>query len=130
MALEIYISEDVNTRAMKVVTLKLSGSLDSATAPDLEKQLAPVLGSGVRDLVFDLEHLKFISSAGLRVFAATRKVLKGRGGQAAFGGLQPQVREVFDIIRSLGGIAFFKNPEEMDRYITERQKAIDPSSVE
>ena len=49
--------------------MKLTGSLDTATAPELERQLAPVLAGPVKDLVFDLAQLKFISSAGLRVFS-------------------------------------------------------------
>ena len=64
-----------------VVTVKLAGSLDTATAPDLEKKLTPVLGGPTKDIVFDLAQLKFISSAGLRVFATTRKALKERGGK-------------------------------------------------
>ena len=39
------------------VTLKLTGSLDTGTAPDLEGQLAPVLGGQVKDIVFDLAQL-------------------------------------------------------------------------
>jgi anti-anti-sigma factor len=48
----------------------------------------------VKDLVFDLAQLKFISSAGLRVFATARKTLKERGGQASFVQMQPQIQEV------------------------------------
>ncbi len=79
------------------VTVKLTGSLDTATAPDLERQLAPVLAGGVKDLVFDLAQLKFISSAGLRVFRRRAK-LKERGGQASFIHMQPQIQEVFEIM--------------------------------
>src|SRR5262249_54158840 len=111
------------------VTVKLSGSLDTATAPELERQLAPVLTGGVKDLVFDLAELKFISSAGLRVFSNTRKQLKERGGQASFVHLQPQIQEVFEIIKALPGIAIFKDVEELDRYLAVRQrKHLDPGS--
>ena len=43
-----------------------------------------MLAGPVTDLVFDLAGLKFISSAGLRVFGNARKSLKERGGQASF----------------------------------------------
>jgi anti-anti-sigma factor len=104
------------------VTVKLTGSLDTATAPDLERQLAPVLAGGVKDLVFDLAPLKFISSAGLRVFGAARKTLKERGGQASFIHMQPQIQEVFEIMKSLPGVAVFKDVAEMDRYLARRQR--------
>jgi anti-sigma B factor antagonist len=129
MPLEIQVHNHSDQQRGSVATIKLSGSLDTATSPDLEKQLSPILTSGVKEVVFDLAHLKFLSSAGLRVFATARKTLKGRGGQAIFGSLQPQIREVFDIIKSLGGMAIFENAEEIDRYLTERQQAINPDSV-
>src|SRR5262249_23639463 len=83
MPLEIQIQKSVGGPNAGAVTVKLAGSLDTATAPELERQLAPVLGDAVKDLVFDLAQLKFISSAGLRVFSTTRKTLKARGGQAS-----------------------------------------------
>jgi anti-anti-sigma factor len=89
----------------------------------LERQLAPVLASPVKDLVYDLAQLKFISSAGLRVFAAARKQLKERGGQASFVNMQPQIQEVFDIIKALPGVAVFKDVAELDRYLAARQRS-------
>jgi anti-anti-sigma factor len=120
MPLEIQIQKGA---ADAPTTVKLIGSLDTATSPDLEKQLGPVFTSGVKDIIFDLAQLKFISSAGLRVFAASRKQLKERGGQASFIHLQPQIQEVFDIIKALPGVAIFKDVAEMDRYLAARQRA-------
>jgi anti-anti-sigma factor len=123
MSLEIQIQEGV-VAASATTTVKLSGSLDTVTAPELEKHLAPLVAQqGVKDIVFDLAHLKFISSAGLRVFAATRKQLKERGGQATFIHLQPQIREVFDIIKALPGVKIFKDVDELDRYLAARQRS-------
>lgn len=121
MALEIQLLKNIGSADAGTITAKLSGSLDTATAPELERQLAPVLAGQVKDLVFDLAELKFISSAGLRVFANVRKALKERGGQASFVHLQPQIQEVFEIIKALPGIAIFKNVAELDRYLTARQ---------
>jgi len=103
--------------------VKLTGSLDTATAPELERQLAPVLAGPVKDLIFDLAQLKFISSAGLRVFSTVRKQLKERGGQASFVNMQPQIQEVFEIIKALPGVAIFKDMAEMDRYLAARQRS-------
>ena len=123
MPLEIQIQKNVGAADTGAVTVKLSGSLDTATAPDLERQLAPVLAGPVKDIVFDLAQLKFISSAGLRVFAATRKQLKERAGQASFVNLQPQIKEVFDIIKALPGVAVFQDVAELDRYLAARQRS-------
>ena len=123
MPLEIQIQRNIGDQNLGVVTVKLTGNLDSNTAPDLERQLAPVLSGAVKDMVFDLASLKFISSAGLRVFVATRKTLQARGGQVSFINMQPQIKEVFEIIKSLPGISVFKNVAEFDAYLVRRQRA-------
>ncbi len=125
MPLEIQIQKSAgpSNAGTATATINLVGSLDTATAPELERQLAPVLAEQVKEIVFDLARLKFISSAGLRVFATVRKQLKERGGQAAFIHLQPQIQEVFDIIKALPGIAIFKDIAELDRYLAARQHA-------
>ena len=122
MPLEIQIQKNISGQGTGAITVKLAGSLDTATAPDLERQLAPVLSGSVKDLVFDLAALKFISSAGLRVFGSARKQLKDRGGQASFVNMQPQIQEVFAIMQSLPGVAVFKDVAELDRYLAARQR--------
>ena len=121
MPLEIQIQKSIAGQDVGAVTVNLTGSLDTATAPDLERQLAPVLAGPVKDVVFDLAQLKFISSAGLRVFSSTRKTLKERGGQASFIHMQPQIQEVFEIMKSLPGV--FKDVAELDRYLAVRQRS-------
>jgi anti-sigma B factor antagonist len=118
MALETKIQNDGGTERVKLI-----GSLDTATAPDLERQLAPVLAGSARDLVFDLAELKFVTSAGLRVFSNARKAMKTRGGQAVFINMQPQIQEVFEIIKSLPGVAIFETVAELDEYLAMRQNA-------
>ena len=123
MPLEILILKAIGDNNPGAVTVKLTGSLDTATAPELERQLAPVLAGQVKHLVFDLAPLKFISSAGLRVFSMARKQLKERGGQTSFVNMQPQIQEVFEIMKALPGVAIFKDMAELDAYLAARQRA-------
>ncbi len=123
MPLDIQILKSIDAENAGSVTVKLAGSLDTTTAPELERQLTPVYGGSFRDLVFDLAELKFISSAGLRVFSAARKQLKERGGQASFVNMQPQIKEVFDIMKALPGVAVFESIAELDRYLARRQRS-------
>ncbi len=74
-------------------------------------------------MLIDLSHVPFVSSAGLRVFSMARKQLKERGGQASFIHMQPQIQEVFEIIKALPGVAIFKDVAELDRYLAARQRA-------
>jgi anti-anti-sigma factor len=123
MPLEIVILRTAGNTDSGAVTVKLTGSLDTATAPDLYRQLLSLLAEPINHLVFDLAQLKFISSAGLRVFAMARKQLQERGGQALFVNLQPQIQDVFEVIQSLPGIATFKDMAELDRFLVARQQA-------
>jgi anti-anti-sigma factor len=123
MPLDIQIQKNVSGLNAGAVTVKLTGSLDTVTAPDLERQLKPVLAEPVKEMVFDLAQLKFISSAGLRVFSAVRKLLKDRGGLASFVNMQPQINEVFEIIKALPGVKVFTDDAELDRYLAVRQRS-------
>jgi anti-sigma B factor antagonist len=123
MSLDIQIQKNTDPRHAGVVTIKLTGSLDTATAPDLERQMTTVLAGPLNDLVFDLADLKFVSSAGLRLFQVARKQVVARGGgHASFLNMQPQVEEVFAIIQSLPGIGVFKDLEALDRYLATRPR--------
>ena len=122
MPLEIKILKSVGAQS-GAVTVKLTGSLDTATAPDLERQLVPILAGPLKDMIFDLAELKFISSAGLRVFSNARKQLRTRGGQASFVHMQPQIQEVFEIMKSLPGVTVFKSIAELDTYLAARQQS-------
>ena len=104
-------------------TIKLSGSLDSTTVHLLESRLTPVLASHPSHVVFDLEGLNLLTSAGIRLFLLTSKQQKQHGGQATFVHLQPQIREVFQIIGSVPGMKIFSNTAELDAYLIARQKA-------
>lgn len=83
-------------------TLKLilTGRLDTITSPQLEAELNL---DGVTKLVFDLNALDYISSAGLRVMLTAQKTMMTRGEMELMN-VKPLVREVFDMT---GFSAFF-----------------------
>lgn len=61
-----------------VLTIAVSGRLDTATAPELEKTLTENI-DGVRRLIFDLKDLTYTSSAGLRIFLKAQKIMNRQG---------------------------------------------------
>jgi anti-sigma B factor antagonist len=124
MPLDINIKRQIDSRKNTTLIVELGGSLDTATAPQLEKQLASALDDQVKDLIFDLAKLTFISSAGLRIFAAARKTMRTRGEQVSFVNLQPQINEVFEIVKALPGVSIFASVAEFDEYLAVRQRKI------
>ena len=81
----------------ELIVLALSGQLDSKTAPELEREVGKALGKTGRAVLFDFTDLEFVASAGLRIVIMVGKRLAADGGAIALCGLNPSVREVFEI---------------------------------
>ena len=56
--------------------VKVSGRVDSATAPQFSESLLNITDQGRFKIILDLGGLNFISSAGLRVLINTQKTCK------------------------------------------------------
>jgi anti-anti-sigma factor len=80
-----------------LVHLRVVGSLDASTSPNVEEAVNAAIGGGRRSVIFDLQELNYISSAGLRALLLAAKKAKAAGGGVAVFGLQPAVTEVFTI---------------------------------
>ena len=76
-------------------TLVVVGRLDTQTAPELEKELQAVL-PGLKELIFDMTGLEYISSAGLRVILKAQKAMNEQGSMKLTG-VNDAIMEVFDI---------------------------------
>ena len=79
----------------EAVTLMVSGRLDTQTAPELENELDSIL-SGLKELVFDMTNLEYVSSAGLRVILKAQKAMNAQGSMKLTG-VNDSIMEVFDI---------------------------------
>lgn len=77
------------------LTIRLEGRLDTTTAPQLEQVLSESL-PGITELVFDLEKLVYISSAGLRILLVARKTMS-KQGEMIVRNVTNDVMEIFDI---------------------------------
>ncbi|SMD05389.1 STAS domain-containing protein [Sporomusa malonica] len=71
--------------------------VDASNAKTVEAQLAELVNGGTKNIVCNFSQNEYISSAGLRVFLSTLKIVKKSGGQIVLCGLQPYVQEVFDM---------------------------------
>ena len=77
------------------MTLALDGRLDVKTAPQLEAELKRSI-SGVTALIFDLQKLDYMSSAGIRVLVSAQKVMS-RQGEMTIKNANEEITEVFEI---------------------------------
>lgn len=72
------------------------GRLDTDSAADLELALQDLLATNATHFVVDLAQINYVSSAGLRVLLMLAKSVDDKGS-LRLSGLNPQVRQVFDI---------------------------------
>jgi anti-sigma B factor antagonist len=89
--------EITEQKTADVVTLRLSGKLDTTTAKTFQEKILAQIESGDRRFIIDLAQLDYCSSAGLRVFIVASKRLSSTNGKMVLCGLKDPVREVFDI---------------------------------
>lgn len=75
----------------------LPGQINSANAVTVESEILRLVESGEKNLMLDFAELDYISSAGLRVVLVVAKRLGAEGGRLVLCGMQPHVKEVFDI---------------------------------
>ena len=100
------------SKTANIVTLSLSGRLDTTTAKAFEDRLLAHIDSGERRIAIDLTGLEYISSAGLRVFLLAAKRLDSAQGRIALCALTEPVREVFDIAGFISIFAIYDSHQE------------------
>lgn len=81
------------------------GSIDTTTSADLEGTLMEGIAQGMRWIILDLTDVRYVSSAGLRVFIAAAKTLKKENGEIRF---STPNKNVFEVFRLSGLLKFFK----------------------
>ena len=78
------------------LTVELDGKLDVNSSPQLEEKLKPELQS-IDNLTVDMEKLRYISSAGLRVLVAALQTLDAHGGTMMLKNVSDENMKVFKL---------------------------------
>ena len=75
----------------------LEGRLDTAAAPQTEKELASLADCQGKNIVLDCHALEYISSSGLRIFLGILKIAKSKGSKVSIAGMNNDIRNVFNM---------------------------------
>lgn len=81
------------------------GRLDAVTVPAVEAVLNEHVEAGHSRLVIDLSGVTYVSSSGLRALLSARRRARAGGGDVVLCGMQPRVREIFEMV---GFVSLFK----------------------
>jgi anti-sigma B factor antagonist len=76
-----------------IATVRLEGSLDGKTAPEVREQLRPLLATESK-LILDLTKVDYLSSAGLRLLLLLYRELSAKKGKLALLGVSEDIRTV------------------------------------
>ena len=83
-------------RDFGLVTLKITGRLDTTTAPNLDSVINE-LSEDTKEIVFDMSGVEYISSAGIRVLLGAYKKMNSNQGKTRIENVNDIVREVFEM---------------------------------
>ena len=86
------IEKNLNGAEMNV---KVTGRLDTTTAPELEAELKQSFG-GITKLVLDFMELEYLSSAGLRVLLGAQKTMN-KQGEMIIKNVNETINEIFEV---------------------------------
>ena len=86
----------IQEREGQIVAL-FEGRLDTAAAPQTEKDITPLADCKGRDIILDCTKLDYISSSGLRLFLSVLKTAKPLGSHVYITGMNSDLRNVFNM---------------------------------
>jgi anti-sigma B factor antagonist len=90
--LEIKVRKEKN-----IPVITLSGEIDVYTYPKLNEALAALIEEGCKDLVINLEQVKYIDSTGLGVLANSAAKLSGKKGNLHVVCTKTNIKKIFDV---------------------------------
>jgi anti-sigma B factor antagonist len=97
--------------------VKVSGRIDSSTAPKFSEELTKVTNGGRFKIVIDMSEVQFLSSAGLRVLISTLKNCKRYNrGDVMLAAVPANILSVFDLA---GFTSIFKIFEDVTSAVGE-----------
>lgn len=102
-----------------IVIITVSGMLDASNYLELDSFVQGKFYEGIRSFIFNLPEMEYMSSAGVRVFIKTYRLLSSDNGSMAFSSLQPFVLEIFDISGLMSKFQVFPDTDSALRALSE-----------
>ena len=107
-----------------IFTISLVGTVDTETSSSLDAEIGRIIQLKIKTLVFDMEKVDFITSAGIGTIVKAKSSMSRIGGNIAMINLNPQVKKVFEIIRLLPALNVFTDMRELDEYLVKIQRGL------
>ena len=112
-SLRVYSSED---RAGQFIIHPV-GSINTNTSPILQKEMQRILESSPEIVLIDMNQVNYINFRGLRVILKTIMEMNQRNGKVCLANLQPQVKEMFEIMHGILPQWLFEGRKQLEHYL-------------
>lgn len=83
---------------IEVCRIRISGYLDSSTFPQLQDFLAGEIARGKHHFLLDLQHLDYVSSAGLGVLMGMLRQIRAQQGDLKIVNMSEKIERVFNLL--------------------------------
>ena len=93
------------------------GPINTNTSPILQKEMQRIIESRPEIVLLDMNQVNYINFRGLRVILKTIMEMNQRNGKVCLTNLQPQVKEMFEIMHGILPIWVFEGRKQLEHYI-------------
>jgi anti-sigma B factor antagonist len=102
---------EITVKAMEKCDLVVvNGRIDSFTAPNLSETLNNITKHNQCNIIMDMSHVSYVSSAGLRVLIDLQKTCKkGNQGEVLLVNIPQRVYETLELVGFAPLFKFYKN---------------------
>ncbi len=92
------ISVDLQGRTKDIAVIRPAGLIDTNTVNLVSKALQKVLTGGQVKVIFDLENVTYISSAGWGIFIGEIRNIREKSGDLKLAAMLPEVEEIYKVL--------------------------------
>jgi anti-anti-sigma factor len=93
------------------------GSINTNTYPILKKEMEWIFESGPEIILFDMKQVNFVNLRGLRVILKTIIKMNQRSGKVYLTNLQPEIKEMFEVMNGALPEWFFGSRKQLEIYL-------------
>lgn len=93
------------------------GSINTNTYPILKKEMEWIFESRPEIILFDMKQVNYVNFRGLRVILKTIMEMNQRSGKVYLTNLQPEIKEMFEVMNDALPEWFFGSRKQLEIYL-------------
>jgi len=93
------------------------GPMSKKTSPILQKEVEQIFESKPEIILFDMKQVNYVNFRGLRLILNIIMEMNQRNGKVYLTNLQPQIREIFEIMNGALPEWIFESRKQLENYL-------------